>query len=123
VSYSLQGAGHIFGPHGFKVRALPGKSFAFVAEFQPGEDAPDFGRRMYHPVAENEALLREAGLIYQAAFESARAYYYYAEFMARTHWALSLQQQLASAKQLAPGLWRRLQKRAAVWRGGQRPAE
>jgi SAM-dependent methyltransferase len=117
VSYSLQGAGHIFGPHGFKVRALPGKSFAFVAEFQPGEDAPDFGHRIYHSLPENEALLKDSGLIYQAAFESARAYFYYAEFMARTSWALSLQRQLGLPKRLGPGLRQRLH---AVWKGMRR---
>ena len=107
VSYSLSGAAHIFEPRGFRVRALPGKSFAFVAEFQPAVDAPDFGDRIYHPLAENERLLRESGLMYQAAFESARAYYYYSEYMARTEWALSLQRTIMAAKVTKPRSWMR----------------
>jgi hypothetical protein len=99
VSYSLRGAAHVFEPRGFRVKALPGKSFAFVAEFQCAADAPDFGHRIYHPLPHNDALLRESGLMYQAAFESARAYFYYSEFMARTEWALSLQRELSRKEQ------------------------
>lgn len=98
VSYSLRGAAHIFEPRGFRIMALPGKSFAFVAEFQPAADALDFEYRIYHPLPHNDALLRESGLMRQAAFESARAYFYYSEFMARTEWALSLQRELGHKK-------------------------
>ena len=51
--------------------ALPGKSFAFAAEFRPAADALDFEYRIYHPLPHNDALLRESGLMRQAAFESA----------------------------------------------------
>jgi hypothetical protein len=94
VSYSLQGLAVLFEPHGFRLKQLPGKSFAFIAEYQPDADAPEIEYRIYHPLPANADLLKESGLMYQAAFESARAYFYYAEFMARTNWALSLQRML-----------------------------
>lgn len=42
VSYSLPGITKIFEPHGFDVKAIPGKSYAFIVEFKPVADAPDF---------------------------------------------------------------------------------
>jgi hypothetical protein len=94
VSYSLAGVTHILGRHGFTVRALPGKSFAFVAEYQSPPDSPDFEYRMYHPLAENKQLLEQSGLLYQAAFEAARSSFFQAECLARTRWALGLQDEL-----------------------------
>jgi SAM-dependent methyltransferase len=81
VSYSLPGLAHIFEPHGLRVQALPGKSFAFVAEFQPDTVINDFEHRIYRPLAENTSLLQESGLLHQAAFESARAYLYYSLYL------------------------------------------
>lgn len=42
--------------------------------------------------------------MYQAAFESTLAYFYYSEFMARTEWALSLQRELDCKKQQGAGI-------------------
>jgi hypothetical protein len=95
---------HVFEPRGFRVTALPGKSLAFVAEFLCAADAPDFGHRIYYPLPYNHALLRESRLMYQAAFESARAYFYYSEFMARTEWVLSLQREIDCKKQQGAGI-------------------
>lgn len=104
VSYSLRDAAHVFEPREFRVTALPGKSFAFVAEFRCAASAPDFEHRIYPPPPHNDALLRESGLMCQAAFESARAYFYYSEFMVRTEWALSLQRELDCKKQQGAGI-------------------
>jgi hypothetical protein len=90
VSYSLEAAAMIMEPHGFHVGRLPGKSFAFFAEYQP-EAAIDFDERIYRALEANSALLQRHGLLYHAAFESARSYLYYAGYLERTAWALSLQ--------------------------------
>lgn len=97
VSYSLQGAARILRPHGFEVGRLPGKSFAFYAEYQP-QEAPDFDARIYGALEANTALLRKHELLYQAAFESARSYLYYAGYLERTQWALSLQARIEKRK-------------------------
>lgn len=94
VSYSLAGLGKLFEPHGFRLSELPGKSFAFLAEYRPATPAPPFAERFYSPLPHNKQLLVEAGLLYQAAFESARSYYYQAESAERTAWALRLDAQL-----------------------------
>ncbi len=105
VSYSLQGLTQMFEPYGLRVQGLPGKSFAFVAEYQP-EAVDDFGYRIYHPLKENIALLQEAGLLHQAAFESARAYFYLAQSDARASWAMDLQRELESQRKKLDGLRR-----------------
>ncbi|MFZ5657630.1 MAG: hypothetical protein ACOY37_11325 [Pseudomonadota bacterium] len=93
VSYSLAAVERIFSPLGFRVGTLPGKSFAFFAEYQPVEEL-DFDRRIYAPVAENAALLKRNGLLFHAAFETARSYLYYSGYMERTAWALALDGEL-----------------------------
>lgn len=75
VSYGLRGVRHLFEPHGFRVSSVPGKTYAWLAEFKPTE-APSFDERVYKPRAENRRLLEESGLLFQAAFESARASMY-----------------------------------------------
>ncbi|HEV2622846.1 MAG TPA: methyltransferase domain-containing protein [Frateuria sp.] len=94
VSYSLPGIAKIFEPHGFVVNAIPGKSYAFIAEFKPVADVSDFAHRIYQPLGENKAFLEESGLMFQAAFEAARSSYYQEEYLARTHWALGLDREL-----------------------------
>lgn len=94
VSYSLPGIAKIFEPHGFDVKAIPGKSYAFIVELKPVADVPDFAHRIYQPLAENKAFLEESGLMFQAAFEAARSSYYQEEYLARTHWALGLDREL-----------------------------
>lgn len=100
VSYSLSGLAHIFEKHGFRVQAVPGKSYAFLAEFQPVDEPGNFAQRIYHPLPENRGLLEESGLLYQAAFEAARASYYRSEYLARTQWALALQGELGVMRML-----------------------
>lgn len=79
VSYSLAGAASIFGPAGFNVIALPGRNWAFLAEF--GTTGPVDGhaliRRLWQPVPENVSMLRTARfgeLIRVAGIDAARAY-------------------------------------------------
>ncbi len=78
VSYSLAGAASIFGPAGFNVIALPGRAWAFLAEFGPlaPVDADALITRLWHPVPENVAMLRDARfgeLMRAAALDTARA--------------------------------------------------
>lgn len=91
VSYGLKALSHIFEPHGFRVLELPGKSFAFLAEYRPDFEPIPFDQRFYQPLTENRNLLKENPLLYIAAFESARSYFFQDESRRRTHWALSLQ--------------------------------
>lgn len=95
ISYSLAGITPFFQAHGFRVDELPGRSFGFFAEYQPLENPP-FDARLYQPVPENLALLQRNGLLHQASFEAARSYYYQAEYMIRTQWALSLEAKLGT---------------------------
>lgn len=79
VSYSLAGAASIFGPAGFNIIALPGRSWAFLAEFGPRQtvDADLLIARLWRPVPENVSMLHSAKfgeLIRAAALDTARAY-------------------------------------------------
>lgn len=93
VSYSVEGVRKLFAPFGFQVDALPGKSFAFYAEYAPPA-SPPFDQRIYGALPENVSLLQRNPLVHQAAFESARSYYYQSVCAERTHWALGLKQLL-----------------------------
>ncbi len=75
VAYGLRAVQRIFAPFGFRISAIPGKSYAWFAEFSPTETV-DFAERVYRPLPSNRALLEESGLLFQAAFESARASLY-----------------------------------------------
>lgn len=72
VSYGLKGVVSVFEPFEFRIRPIPGKSYAWFAEFKPVKN-PTFEERVYKPLPENRALLEHSGLLFQAAFESARA--------------------------------------------------
>lgn len=93
ISYSLAGLTPHFRAHGFRLSALPGRSFGFFVEYQPVE-SPGFDSRVYQPLPENVSLLQRHGLLYYAALETARSYHYQGEYLARTRWALSLQGEL-----------------------------
>lgn len=97
VSWSLAGIAPYFERHGFAVRELPGRSFGFFVEYQPFE-SPQYEQRFYAPLAENRDLLLRHGLLFHAAFETGRSYHYYAGFLERTRWALSLDQALQGRK-------------------------
>jgi hypothetical protein len=93
VSYSIGAIEAIFGPLGFTVTALPGKSYAFIVELAPS-GPPDFNERIYRPLPENRELLARNGLLHQATLESARASYYYGGYLERTTWAMSLKERV-----------------------------
>lgn len=103
VSYSLKGIETIFAPLGFTVTALPGKNYAFIAEFEP-KSMPDFNERIYRPIAENWSLLGKNGLFQQVAMESARASFYYDGYLERTAWALSLDEEVKLLNRRLAGL-------------------
>lgn len=95
ISYGIDGLRKLFEKFDFRVLELPGKSFAFLAEFQSSAESETFtSERFYQPLPYNKRLLEEAGLLYLAAFESARSYYYQHESNQRTKWALSLDESL-----------------------------
>lgn len=100
ISYSLKGVAARFERHGFRVEGMPGRNFGFVVERLPAESI-GFDERIYQPLPENRALLERNGLLYQAAFESARSYYYQGGYEERTRWALSLDAELAERRACA----------------------
>ncbi len=97
VSYSVEGLAKRFAAHGFHIGALPGRSFAFYAEYRREADLA-FDTRFYQPLPANRALLDRNGLLACAAFETARSYFFQAESQARTRWALALQAELRALK-------------------------
>ena len=79
VSYSLAGAAHIFGASGFNVIALPGRAWAFLAEFGAPHpvNADALITRLWQTVPENAAMLERARfgqLMRAAGIDTARAY-------------------------------------------------
>jgi len=104
VSYSLRGLRPIFAESGFIVGELPGKSFAFYAEYGAAHEL-SFDERIYQPLAENVALLKRNELLYQAVFESARSYLYYDGYMKRTMWAKALDAELNRFRTSPLGSW------------------
>lgn len=79
ASYSIEGLRHVFGEAGFTVHALPGRDWAFLAEF--GEHPPADGNallsRVWTALPENRAHLekgRFGHLLLAAGVEGARCY-------------------------------------------------
>lgn len=97
VSYSVAGLAARFASHGFRIGAMPGRSFAFYAEYGVDDDVP-FDTRIYHPVEANLQLLRRNGLLACAAFESARSYFYQHMSQERTQWALALDRKIEALR-------------------------
>ena len=104
VSYSIAGLARVFGPAGFNVIPLPGRDWAFLAEFGPTEQvgSTELFDRIWHLVADNMAALTgdPYGNLFKAmGLESARCYLEAATAEERTKWALGLQQ---SAQSILP---------------------
>jgi SAM-dependent methyltransferase len=79
VSYSLAGARAIFEPLGFNIIRLPGRQWAFLAEFGPVVPVShdDLYTRLWTALPENLALLKTdpfGNLLYTAGLEAARCY-------------------------------------------------
>lgn len=104
VSYSIAGLRRLFEPAGFSIVALPGRDWAFLAEYRleglPVDVEALLGR-LWTPVPDNLALLGRAEfgpMMIGMGLESARCYLEHAQTTARTTWALSLDSMLKALK-------------------------
>jgi Methyltransferase domain len=103
VAWSVAGARVMFQRAGFNVIALPGRDWAFLAEFGPPRvvDADMLMEWMWRPAPENIALVsndRFGPLFQTLGLESARCYLESANAESRTRWALELQSELQRAR-------------------------
>jgi hypothetical protein len=100
ASYSVTAAAHLFGPAGFRVIALPGRDWGFLAEFTDDREAVGTDQlfdRLWHPNPENMHMLESARfgpLMVGMGLEASRCYLEHAVADARTHWTLDLQRQI-----------------------------
>jgi Methyltransferase domain len=103
VALSVAGARVVFERAGFNVIALPGRDWAFLAEFGPPRavDADMLMDWLWRPAPENLALIRNDrfGPLFEAiGLECARCYLECGVAEARTRWALGLQDELRQAR-------------------------
>jgi hypothetical protein len=99
VSWSIAGVREIFAPAGFNVIPIPGRDWAFLAEFGPSRalSVDDLMSWLWQPVPDNLALLQRDALgpLFETiGLESARCYLEGALAEGRGHWALALQRQI-----------------------------
>ncbi|WP_293034546.1 methyltransferase domain-containing protein [Paraburkholderia sp.] len=101
MSYSIEAVRLIFEPHGFTIIPLPGRHWAFLVEYQSEfitkEPIEQLEARIWSPVPENVATLRDGGggpLMYCAGLDTARCYLEHATVIQRTAWARSLQAEI-----------------------------
>lgn len=100
ASYSIAGVAHLFGSAGFRVITLPGRDWAFLAEF--ADDRTHVGLdqlfdRLWHPNPDNMHMLASARfgpLMIGMGLEASRCYLEHAVADDRARWALDLQGQL-----------------------------
>lgn len=98
ASYSVEGVRPLFAAAGFTVQTLPGRDWAFLAEYgrYEVETTDQMLTRMWHPIEANMVRLRPCRfgpMFIAAGIESARCYLEAATAVERTRWALSLQAQ------------------------------
>ena len=99
VAWSLAGARIVFERAGFNVIALPGRDWAFLAEFGPPRsvDADRLSDWLWRPTPENIALVRKdrfGALFETIGLECARCYLESGVAEQRTRWALRLDDRL-----------------------------
>lgn len=99
VAWSVAGARVLFEPAGFNVIALPGRDWAFFAEFGPPRavGADMLRDWLWRPAPENLALVRKdrfGALFETIGLECARCYLESGAAEERTRWALGLQDEL-----------------------------
>lgn len=100
VSYSTAGVQSIFAKHGFTVIPLPGRAWAFLAQYTANAEIPNAEQlltRVWQILPENAEKLKVNGfgeLMYSIGQESARCYIEAALVIERTKWALSMRSQL-----------------------------
>jgi hypothetical protein len=102
VSWSVAGARAIFAPAGFNIIAIPGRDWAFFAEFGPQRvvSVDDLMAWLWQPVPDNLALLGHDafGRLFETiGVESTRCYLEAALAEGRGHWALALERQIRLA--------------------------
>jgi hypothetical protein len=107
VSWSVAGARIVFELAGFNVIALPGRDWAFLAEFGPPRriEADTLAEWLGRPIRENIDLIRKdrfGSLFETIGLESARCYFEVAAAETRTRQALEHQNERRKAR------WRRL---------------
>jgi hypothetical protein len=76
-AWSVTAAAKVLGPHGFAVQAIPGKPWAFVAEYKPSSPNGDIRDRIWTPQIYNKEILHDpvmGSVLYIAALDAARAY-------------------------------------------------
>jgi hypothetical protein len=103
ASYSVAGAAHLFGPAGFRVIALPGRDWAFLAEFT--DDPAPVGSdqlfdRLWHPNPQNMHMLASARfgpLMIAIGLEASRCYLEHAAADNPARWVLDPRSQLPPA--------------------------
>lgn len=77
VSYSVKSIAHLAEPHGFRVHALPGKTWALLLEKSASRGAEHLVDRIWTPVPKNAEALNDptmGSLMYVLGVETARAY-------------------------------------------------
>lgn len=119
VSWSIAGARAIFAPAGFDVIAIPGRDWAFFAEFGPQRavSVDDLMSWLWQPVPDNLALFRHDafGPMFETiGVELTRCYLEAALAEGRGQWALSLEQQIRLA---APSAAPRATASLLTWLG------
>ncbi len=76
-SWSVRAAATIFGPLGFTVMPIEGKTWAFAVEYHQSEICLDIRDRIWTPKNENKSILHDpemGSLLYCAGINAARAY-------------------------------------------------
>jgi hypothetical protein len=104
VSYSIAGIKTIFEPAGFRIIPLPGRDWAFLAEFGevPGQASGDIGldalfTRLWTPHPDNMAMLAAARfgpLMIGMSLDSSRVYLEHAAAQSRIHAVRQLKRSL-----------------------------
>ncbi len=77
VSWGLAGLARLFEEQDFRVTPLPGKSWAFVAEYRPTPSDIPFDQRIWHPVEANKKILHDPVMgshMFVVGIDTARAY-------------------------------------------------
>lgn len=103
VSYSLKGLAPLFAEHGFQLLPIPGRNWAFLAEYGPAvpSSPSDLLTRLWTADPDNVARLQDpvfGPLMHSMGIESARCYLESALRNERTSWALGLETKLRESR-------------------------
>jgi hypothetical protein len=77
ISWGFPGLARLFEAQGFRLIPLPGKSWAFLAEYQPLPDELPIDQRIWSPVEDNKRILHDPVMgahMYVVGIDTARAY-------------------------------------------------